>query len=105
MTLRFESLRNRESLFKLIDLNLISKETSRAEHEYMNKHPIKVLATAVFVVIKNACVTYLFQILLFTDPKNLSYGKRTLSSRINCTTKEISLINSFLIPAIRLVCV
>ena len=26
-------------LFKLINLNLISKETSRAEHEYMNKHP------------------------------------------------------------------
>ena len=25
-------------LFKLINLNLISKETSRAEHEYMNKH-------------------------------------------------------------------
>ena len=30
---------------------MISKETSRAEHEYMNKHPppINVLATAVFV--------------------------------------------------------
>ena len=31
-------------------MNLISKETSRAEHEYMNKHPpppINVLATAV----------------------------------------------------------
>ena len=26
-------------LFKLINLNLISKETSRAEHAYMNKHP------------------------------------------------------------------
>ena len=35
-------------LFKLINLNLISKETSWAEHEYMNKHtppPINVLAT------------------------------------------------------------
>ena len=32
----------------MINLNLISQETSRAEHEYMNKHPpINVLATAV----------------------------------------------------------
>ena len=40
-----------------IDLNLISKETSRAEHEYMNKHPlpppINALATAVFVTSLN----------------------------------------------------
>ena len=40
-------------LSKLINLNLISKETSRAKHEYMNKHPppppINVLATAVMI--------------------------------------------------------
>ena len=30
----------------------------------------------------------LFKILPFPDPKNLSYVKRTLSSRINCTTKK-----------------
>ena len=40
----------------------------------------------------------------FTDQKNLSYGKRTLSSRINCmyTAKEMFQFNTFLI---RLVCV
>ena len=51
-----------------------------------------------FVVVENACVTYL----PFTDPKNLSYiyVKRTLSRRINCTTKGI-LLNTFLMSAIR----
>ena len=34
----------------------------------------------------------------FTDPKNLSYVKRTLSSRINCSTKEV--LNTFLMPCI-----
>ena len=38
-------------MIKLINLNLISKETSQAEHEYMNKHPpINVLATAVAIL-------------------------------------------------------
>ena len=37
--------------FKLINLSLNLKETSRAELEYMNKHPINVLATAVMVVL------------------------------------------------------
>ena len=48
-----------------------------------------------FVVVKNACVTYLFQILPFTDPKNLSYVKRIhfLAMQINCSTKEI--LNTF----------
>ena len=41
--------------FKLINLNLISKETSRAEHEYMNKHPpINVLTTAVAITQQKA---------------------------------------------------
>ena len=34
----------------------------------------------------------------FTDPKNLSYVKRTLSSRINCSTKEI--LNTLFVNAI-----
>ena len=51
----------------------------------------------------NARVTYLFQILPFTYPKNLSYAKRTFYDQINCITKEI--FTTFLMPAKRLVCV
>ena len=50
-----------EFLFKLINLNLISKETRLAEHEYMNIHtpppppPINVLVTSLTIVIRFCC--------------------------------------------------
>ena len=47
------------------------------------------------MAVKNAC---LFQILPFTDPKNLSCVKRTFFSRINGVTKET--FNTFLLSAI-----
>ena len=49
------------------------------------------------MAVKNACVTFLFQILPFTDPKNLSYVKRTFFGQINRITKET--FDTFLINA------